>query len=218
MDRIVSRVDTMARPSRPGSMNDQTTKVTGWRRVGYLALAGLFFVLGALGLVLPVLPTTPFLLLTSYFLIRSHPGLNERLVQSRLFGPILRDWHTHRGVRRHVKVKTVALVLLVLALSLYLGQLSFGLKIGVVALVGVGLLVVLRLPTVSDDGSRIESRRAIPTRNPRHDPPTKQTDLEPPATNQRTAPREQSATPPAVDSTPSRNADRRQAGPGPAHR
>lgn len=199
-------------------MNDQITKVTGWRRVGYIALAGLFFVLGAFGLILPGLPTTPFLLLTSFFLIRSHPGLNARLVRSRLFGPILLDWHTHRGVRRHVKFKTVALVLLVLALSLYLGQLSFGLKVGMVALVGVGLLVVVRLPTVSDDGSRVEPRRAMLPRNPRQEPPAKHVDLETSAANQRPAPREQSSPPPTVDSVPSRNASRRQAGPGPAHR
>jgi uncharacterized membrane protein YbaN (DUF454 family) len=91
-----------------------------------MALAGLFFVLGALGAVLPVLPTTPFLLLTSYFLARSSPRLNRWLLASRFFGPILRDWQQLGGVRPDVKVKAVMIVLLAVSLSLWLTDLFDG--------------------------------------------------------------------------------------------
>ena len=60
------------------------------RKVLYIALAGIFFTLGMIGVVLPGLPTTPFLLLTSFFLARSWPRMHQRLMDNKLCGPILR--------------------------------------------------------------------------------------------------------------------------------
>jgi uncharacterized protein len=120
--------------------------VTGLQRVFYLVAAGFFFVLALLGAILPGLPTTPFLLLTSYFLVRTSPQLNSALLRSRFFGPILRDWQRHRGVRPHVKVQSIVLVVITLAITLYFSGLTLALKGVVVALGLVGILVILRLP------------------------------------------------------------------------
>ena len=76
-------------------------------RALYLSLAGLFFVLAVLGVFLPVLPTTPFLLLTSWCLVRSSPALHARLRRSPLFGPLLADWERHHGVRLYVKISAL---------------------------------------------------------------------------------------------------------------
>ncbi|MGZ0165357.1 MAG: YbaN family protein [Planctomycetales bacterium] len=121
--------------------------MTGPKRIVFMILAGLFFVLGALGAVLPVLPTTPFLLLTSYFLARSSPRLNSWLLASRFFGPILKDWQQLGGVRPDVKVKAIMIVLLAVSLSLWLTDLSSTLRwiVATIALIGIG--VILRLPT-----------------------------------------------------------------------
>jgi len=121
--------------------------VTGPKRFVFIALAGLFFVLGAVGAVLPVLPTTPFLLLTSYFLARSSPRLNQWLLTSRFFGPILRDWQQLGGVRPDVKVKAIMIVLLAVSVSLWLTDLSSTLRwiVAATALIGIG--VILRLPS-----------------------------------------------------------------------
>ena len=62
----------------------------GARRILYVVLAAVFFVLAIIGVVLPGLPTTPFLLLTSYFLSRSWPRMHQRLMDNKVFGPILR--------------------------------------------------------------------------------------------------------------------------------
>jgi uncharacterized protein len=109
-------------------------------------LAGFFFVLAVLGAILPGLPTTPFLLLTSYFLVRTSPRLNDALLRSRFFGPILHDWQRHRGVRPHVKVQAVLLVAAMLALTLFFSTLSSTLKGLVLVLALIGILVILRLP------------------------------------------------------------------------
>lgn len=123
-------------------------QVSGWRRVLYVSL-GLFFLgLGIVGAVLPVLPTTPFLILASYFFVRSSPRLNAWLLRSRLFGPMLRDWQEHRGIRPHVKVFVILLLPVVIASSIYFGNLSLPLAIMLIVLGLIGATVVLSLRTV----------------------------------------------------------------------
>lgn len=133
--------------------------VHGLRRGVYIVLGSAFVGLGALGAVLPVLPTTPFLLLASYFLIRSSPRLNDRLLRSPLFGPFIRDWQQHRGVRPMVKVTAVATVLVAVTASILWGNLS-GLGVTLlVVLAAVGLAVVYRLPMIREEPAATESGR-----------------------------------------------------------
>src|SRR2546430_2529399 len=97
--------------------------VTGLRRVLYVSL-GLFFVaLGVIGVVTPLLPTTPFILLAAYFFARSSTSLHDWLLRSRLFGGLIRDWQRHRGVRLKVKVVALTLMPLVVCTSAYFGRL-----------------------------------------------------------------------------------------------
>lgn len=127
-------------------------KWNGVRRTMALALGGLFFGLAALGAVLPLVPTTPFLLLSSFFLMRGSPRLHAKLRASRLFGGLIRDFERHRGIRLHVKVTACSVMILTVLASLTFGGLStFGI-FALAALAAVGLWVVLRLPTV-DDGA-----------------------------------------------------------------
>jgi uncharacterized membrane protein YbaN (DUF454 family) len=121
-----------------------------WKRFVYLALAGVFFVVGVLGALLPVLPATPFLLLASCFLSKSSPRLNRALLRSRLFGPILRDWQQLGGIRRSVRVKAVVAVTLAVVVTLVVSELSVDAMLAVVVLAQVGIVVVLRLPSANE--------------------------------------------------------------------
>jgi uncharacterized membrane protein YbaN (DUF454 family) len=122
----------------------------GPRAVVSVALGCAFVGLGALGAVLPVLPTTPFLLVASCFFVRSSPRLNDWLLRSPLFGPFLRDWHRHRGVRPRVKVVAVAALLLAVTVSLAWGDLSWPVLVLLLVVAAIGLAVVLRLPVIRD--------------------------------------------------------------------
>lgn len=126
-------------------------QVTGAKRYVFLTLAAVFFALGAAGAILPVLPTTPFLLLASFFLARTSPRMNQILLRSRFFGPILRDWQQLGGVRPDVKAKAIVLVLIAVSLSMWLAQPPHTLRwiIGTVAVIGIG--VILRLPAARSD-------------------------------------------------------------------
>jgi uncharacterized membrane protein YbaN (DUF454 family) len=138
-------------PDRPSLQTAAQERVVyGWRRLINMALAAVFFGLGLLGALLPGIPATPFLLLTSYFLVRSSPRLNARLLRSRLFGPILVDWQTHGGMRMHVRCKAIAAVVIAVAASIYLTGFSLSAALSVVLLATIGILVILRLPAAKD--------------------------------------------------------------------
>lgn len=138
-------------PDKPNLVEIEST--SAWRRTAYLIFAGLFFVLAVVGILLPGLPTTPFLLLTSYFLIRSSPRLNQRLLNSKWFGPILSDWQHKGGVRKAVKHRTLALIAIAIPISIRVAPVVPLLKLTIGLLALIGVVVVLRLPVVDESSS-----------------------------------------------------------------
>ncbi|MBC7968480.1 MAG: YbaN family protein [Fuerstia sp.] len=114
-------------------------------RLFFSLLAGLFLILASAGVLIPGLPTTPFLLVASYFLVRSSPQLNSRLLRSRLFGPILIDWQVHGGIRRDVKVKAVSGVIMAVLLTTCLSSSAWQ-SVVVCLLASVGIAVIVRVP------------------------------------------------------------------------
>lgn len=82
----------------------QRLKKTAGLRVLYLALAWLFFALGMVGVVLPILPTTPFLLLSLWAFSRSSARFHDWLYHHKRFGPALQRWHQHRIIPLHAKL------------------------------------------------------------------------------------------------------------------
>jgi len=110
-----------------------------------LIFAGsLALVLGIIGIVLPVLPTTPFLLLASFCYMRSSKRLYDWLMNHRILGPYLYDYIMYRGVRR--KARAAALFMLWLTLSISI-TLSDALHIRLF-LVIVGISVSIHLFTL----------------------------------------------------------------------
>ncbi len=119
----------------------------------YLSLlaAGVCFLVGVLGAVLPVLPATPFLLLTSYFLVRTSPRMNEALLKTRWIGPILRDWQTRGGVSPPVKARAIVMVVGIVVATIALSDLSPGWAVVVALLALIGIAVIVRLPSPRDE-------------------------------------------------------------------
>jgi uncharacterized membrane protein YbaN (DUF454 family) len=140
---------------------------TGWRRVALvgagIALVGMAY----LGVVLPGLPATPFLLAASYCFVRSSPRLHRWLRRSPVFGRLLHDWEVHRGVRGPARVFAIALIAGVVTLSVVFGGLPPAVQAAVSGLSLVGITVLLCVPTVGIG----RSLGARPSRPPRLTPP-----------------------------------------------
>lgn len=66
--------------------------------------------LGLLGAFLPILPTTPFVLVAAYFFARSSERLYTWLLNHKRLGPRLRHWQTHRSLSKNEKVWALILV------------------------------------------------------------------------------------------------------------
>ena len=118
--------------------------VGGWACVG----------LAVLGSILPLLPTTPFLLLASWCFFRGSPRIHAWLHRSKWFGPTLDDWQHYPGIRRSMKYRTVVLVAAVVAASLVLNSLPWWMKYLVLGFVAVGLYTIWTVPTLPDDAPR----------------------------------------------------------------
>jgi hypothetical protein len=109
---------------------------------GFVALG-----LGIAGLVLPVLPTTPFMLLAAACFARSSPRFHRWLLHHRTFGPIVSEWERHRAIPWRTKLWAIALMSATLAVSVVFFVRPPWLK-AALALFGVGLAVWLyRIPS-----------------------------------------------------------------------
>jgi uncharacterized protein len=134
----------------PDEPDERPAVISRLRRAVYLGLGWCFVGLAFVGAFLPVLPTTPFLLLAAFFFLRSSPRLYRMLLESRLFGPFLRDWYQRGGVRLHVKVGAVTVVVVVVALTAWFANLAPALLALLLIFGSVGVAVIVRLPRARD--------------------------------------------------------------------
>ena len=111
------------------------------------AAGSVSLLLGLIGVVLPGLPTTPFVLLAAACYAKASPRLHAWLRNHRLPGPMLRDWEAHRSLTRRTKTVAVASMLLMVSISIWSFRGRLVLQLLLLALGLIGAWVVLRIPT-----------------------------------------------------------------------
>ena len=117
----------------------------------WISLGSLFVGLGAIGVIVPGLPTTPFLILAAACYIRSSQRLYDWLISNKRFGPYLKDYREGKGIPRKAKRLAVAMIVIFVSFSVVFGIEDLTLKI-VVGLLGlIGLLYVLFKVPVAED-------------------------------------------------------------------
>ena len=121
-----------------------TSRRAAHRRWPYLCLAYACIALGAAGLVLPLVPTTPFLLLAAWAAPRGSPRLDAWLRRHPRFGPILRAWDEERAVPTRAKWLACALMLLSWTIMLITTSSKWVPIIAGAIFVGVGIYVCTR--------------------------------------------------------------------------
>jgi len=106
-------------------------------RALYLVIGLLFVGLGALGAVLPIMPTVPFLLVAVYCFARSSPALEKRILDHPFWGPQVRDWQERRAIARPAKLAALtAMAAGVVFTALTLGYPYYWISIAILVIAG----------------------------------------------------------------------------------
>ena len=120
-------------------------------------LIGIFSLgLGSFGLILPILPTTPFLLLAAYCFLRSNLHFYRWLTTHPIFGTMIHDFMTHRRVAR----KTKRIAIRSLWVSILVSILAMRNLMVSVLLLGIALMVTFYLRSLEET---VENKTTIQT-------------------------------------------------------
>jgi uncharacterized membrane protein YbaN (DUF454 family) len=124
---------------------------TGWRRLRYLAMAGGAFTMTIVGVVVPGIPTVPFLLATSYYLARSSRHLDDWLQRTAFFGPVLQEWEAHAALSLVSKGKMIGMTATIIVLTVVFMPLTPVAVVVILLLSSMSVSGILRMPTLSGD-------------------------------------------------------------------
>ena len=117
-----------------------------------LKIAGTaFLIIGGVGIILPLLPTTPFLLLAAVCYARSSERWYNWLLYNRWFGSYIRNWHEGKGIPMRTKILSVVFLIMTIGYSAAFVVPFF---IGKVALILIAVCVsvhILSFPTLEPD-------------------------------------------------------------------
>ncbi|MUK24930.1 YbaN family protein [Aliivibrio fischeri] len=116
------------------------------RKVFWFVTGLTSLILGLIGVILPLLPTTPFLLLASACFMKASPRVNHWLITHPFLGPPIVEWQEKKTIKKSIKKKTFFLIILSFVISIALAPLLW-VKIGLFCFVIVLLVCFSRIPT-----------------------------------------------------------------------
>ena len=87
----------------------------------WLALGLLSVAIGVIGIFLPILPTTPLMILAAFFFARSSKRLEAKLLGHPIFGPVILDWRRNQTIAPRIKIIAVGLMGITLISAWILG-------------------------------------------------------------------------------------------------
>lgn len=113
----------------------------------YCSLGWLFFAIGVLGAFLPVLPTTPFMILALWMFSKGSQRFHNWLYNHTLFGPPLQRWNEHRVIPRAAKFMSVSMMSLSFTMMVLYSPMPWWSHLLVGALMAYGAWFVLSKPS-----------------------------------------------------------------------
>ncbi len=108
----------------------------GMRKAIFITLGIIFVTLGVIGLMVPILPTTPFLLLAAFFFARSSDRALHWLLHNRWFGAYIRNYREGRGMALRDKIITLSLLWATIGLSVIYAVEQWWLRLLLVGIAG----------------------------------------------------------------------------------
>ena len=129
--------------------------VGGARRVIFLVVGTLSLATGVIGMFVPLLPTTCFLLLATWCYARSSPRLHRWMHENRWFGEYLRDYREGRGIPRTLKVGSLSVMWLTIGASIVFAISTLWVRL---ALLAIALGVTIHVASLRDSRAMARER------------------------------------------------------------
>jgi uncharacterized membrane protein YbaN (DUF454 family) len=121
------------------------------KRALFVILGTIFLIIGGIGIIIPVLPTTPFLLLAAACYIRGSKRIHHWMINNRIFGEFIRNYMERRGLKTRQKAFTITFLWLTITLSIYYIIEDFLLRILLVLIALAVSVHILMLPTLKQN-------------------------------------------------------------------
>jgi len=117
-----------------------------------LIMLGWFFVaLGLIGVLLPILPTTPFMILAAALFAKSSPRFHHMLLSNKYVGDVLRDWEERHVVSRTIKKRSTMLTFITFSISVAILHEHIALQLMLAGIAATLLFFLWRL----DEGEKV---------------------------------------------------------------
>lgn len=113
----------------------------------YLITGVISVVLGGIGIFLPLLPTTPFLLLSAYCFSKSSKKFHKALLENKVFGKYIRDYQENKGISLKNKIISISVLIISISFSL-LRVSSLHLKIFLCVILILVSIHILKIKTL----------------------------------------------------------------------
>lgn len=110
-------------------------------RILWFISGGICVALGTAGIILPLLPTVPFLLLAAFCFANSSDAAHQWLITHRIFGPPIQDWQQSGAIRRPAKIMASVCIIAAFAITLALGVIWWALTLQAVILICVSIFI-----------------------------------------------------------------------------
>ncbi len=134
-------------------------------RVTLVILGTLCVILGIIGIFLPILPTTPFLLLAAACYAKSSRRFYNWIMNNRIFGPIIREWRQYRAIPRKAKILGMLLLVLTFGSSILFFVPFLWLKIALAGFCLAMLFFMWRIPVRELTADELQDLSADNVRN-----------------------------------------------------
>ena len=132
------------------------------KRLLFTILGTLFLGIGCIGLILPILPTTPFLILATACYVRGSDRIYRWMMRNRLFGEFIRNYLEGKGITSRQKVFTLALLWLMIAITIFYMIENIMIRILLFIIALAVSVHILKLPTLTSIGSQRKRNKEKP--------------------------------------------------------
>ncbi len=127
------------------------------KRLVFLTMGHFCLVLGIIGIFLPLMPTTPFALLSAYFYSKGSKRLHNWLLKTRFLGPVISNWESSGVISHKAKISSTLSIFVIFGSSIYFVNVAVEIKM-ILVLIAISVLTFIwtrpSRRTKSDDRSR----------------------------------------------------------------